>query len=112
MSFLCTCEFHFYFCVCLLSVCHLPNLPIYSNSILNFYYTFGKLFLLTIVDAVFAMAHALHKNIKDVCGDIEFRQCDQLHPSPLGAELLRAIRDVSFVGMQGTQVNGYSRKKI
>lgn len=56
------------------------------------------------VDAVYAMAHALHKTIKENCGDIGFNQCDALQPAPTGAELLRAIRDVSFVGMQETQV--------
>lgn len=56
------------------------------------------------MDAVYAMAHALHKTIKENCGDVEFNQCDALQPAPTGAELLRAIRDVSFVGMQETQV--------
>lgn len=56
------------------------------------------------VDAVYAMAHALHQNIKEKCGTMDFKQCDALLPAPFGADLLRSIRDVSFVGMQGTQV--------
>lgn len=56
------------------------------------------------VDAVYAMAHALHQNIKEKCGTVDFKQCDALMPAPFGADLLRSIRDVSFVGLQGTQV--------
>lgn len=50
------------------------------------------------------MAHALHQNILQKCGTMDFKQCDALLPAPFGADLLRSIRDVSFVGMQGTQV--------
>lgn len=56
------------------------------------------------VDAVFAMAHALHRTIKEYCNDTEFSQCESFHSNSVGADLLRAIRDVSFIGMQGTQV--------
>lgn len=63
------------------------------------------------VDAVYAMAHALHQNIKEKCGTMDFRQCDELLPAPFGADLLRSIRDVSFVGMQGTQVMAKNREK-
>lgn len=56
------------------------------------------------VDAVYAMAHALHKILKEHCNDAEFSQCDALQPGPVGADLLQAIREVSFIGMQGTQV--------
>lgn len=56
------------------------------------------------VDAVFAMAHALHRTIKEYCNDTEFSQCESFHSNMVGADLLRAIRDVSFIGMQGTQV--------
>lgn len=57
------------------------------------------------VDAVYAMAHALHKTIKEHCKDIDFSQCDALESGPAGADLLRAIRDLNFIGMQGTQVS-------
>lgn len=56
------------------------------------------------VDAVYAMAHALHQNIKQKCGTMDFKECDALQPAPFGADLLRSIREASFVGMQGTQV--------
>lgn len=50
------------------------------------------------------MAHAIHKIMKENCKDLEFSQCDALQPGPAGPDLLRAIRDVNFIGMQGTQV--------
>lgn len=56
------------------------------------------------VDAVYSMAHAIHKIMKENCKDLEFSQCDALQPGPAGPDLLRAIRDVNFIGMQGTQV--------
>lgn len=56
------------------------------------------------VDAVYAMAHALHKIIKEHCKDVDYTQCDALSSGPAGVDLLRSIRDVSFIGMQGTQV--------
>lgn len=57
-----------------------------------------------IVDAVYAMAHALDRCIKEKCEGKEFRNCKKAQPAPMNAELLRSIRDVSFVGLQGTQV--------
>lgn len=51
------------------------------------------------------MAQALHKTIKDHCGDTDFNQCGASGEQALaGADLLKAIRNVSFTGMQGTQV--------
>lgn len=57
------------------------------------------------VDAVYVMAHALHKILNEHCKDVEFSQCDVLQAGTIGPDLLRAIRDVSFIGMQGTQVS-------
>lgn len=36
---------------------------------------------------------------------MEFSRCDMLQAGTIGPDLLRAIRDVAFVGMQGTQVS-------
>lgn len=60
--------------------------------------------LIFTVDAVYAMAHALHENIKERCGT-PFRLCESVQPSPLGYELLRYIHNVSFVSLQNTEVN-------
>lgn len=57
------------------------------------------------VDAVYAMAHALHKIINEHCKDVDFSQCDVLQAGTIGPDLLRAIREVDFIGMQGTQVS-------
>jgi Receptor family ligand binding region len=50
------------------------------------------------VDAVYAMAHAIHDMIADVCGTNPFRLCDKLRPAPPGVDLLTYIRNVSFTG--------------
>lgn len=51
------------------------------------------------------MAQALHKTIKFHCGDTDFNRCGASGEQALaGADLLKAIRNVSFTGMQGTQV--------
>lgn len=51
------------------------------------------------------MAQALHKTIKVHCGDTDFNRCGASGEQALaGADLLKAIRNVSFTGMQGTQV--------
>lgn len=61
-----------------------------------------------VVDAVYAMAHAVHKTIKNYCDETEFSKCDAVQEqAPGGADLLRDIRNVSFIGMQGTQVIVY-----
>lgn len=51
-----------------------------------------------IVDAVYAMAHALHKMILDKCGPNARELCTELRPAPSGRELLKYIRNVSFIG--------------
>lgn len=56
------------------------------------------------MDAVYAIAHALDQMIKDKCGPIPFRDCDAIQPGPSGAELLRYIHNVSFVGPQNTEI--------
>lgn len=68
-------------------------------------------FCVTTVDAVYAMAHALHKIIKEQCEDGEFSKCDVLQSATMGPDLLRAIREISFIGMQGTQVRIVQRSK-
>ncbi|XP_037087472.1 metabotropic glutamate receptor 6-like [Pollicipes pollicipes] len=55
-----------------------------------------------VVDAVYALAHALHNMILAKCGSI--RLCDELRPVPAGQELLQYIRNVSFIGKQKRQV--------
>lgn len=76
------------------------NSPVWLYLSFNFFHT-----LTGPVDAVYAMAHAIHQNLKDRCGDTDFVNCDSWKPAPIGAELLRSIREVSFVGMQGNQVS-------
>lgn len=70
-------------------------------NLFSFYIIFQ---LFCLVDAVYAMAHAIHQNLKERCGDIDFINCDSWKPAPVGTDLLRLIREVSFVGMQGNQV--------
>lgn len=50
-----------------------------------------------VVDAVYAMAHALHNMRTAVCADPSYELCDAMNP-PAGPELLRFIRNVSFIG--------------
>lgn len=57
------------------------------------------------VDAVYVMAHAIHQNLKERCGDKEFVKCENWKPAPTGVDLLRLIREMSFIGMQGNQVS-------
>ncbi|XP_065350296.1 metabotropic glutamate receptor 3-like isoform X1 [Cloeon dipterum] len=57
-----------------------------------------------VVDAVYAMAHAIHNLISDVCGSEPFSLCDKLRPAPPGVDLLEYIRNVSFTGRQGFEI--------
>ena len=50
------------------------------------------------MDAVYAMAHALHKMVLDKCGPNARELCTELRPAPSGRELLKYIRNVSFIG--------------
>lgn len=50
------------------------------------------------MDAVYAMAHAVHRMIADVCGPNARELCAELRPAPSGKELLKYIRNVSFIG--------------
>ena len=50
------------------------------------------------VDAVYAMAHAVHQMIRDVCGPEARKLCAKLRPAPQGKDLLKYIRNVSFIG--------------
>ncbi|KAL3289431.1 hypothetical protein HHI36_022856 [Cryptolaemus montrouzieri] len=56
------------------------------------------------VDAVYAAAHAVHDIIIDVCGEQPFYLCDKLKPAPTGTQLLKYLRNVSFIGRQKTEV--------
>ncbi|XP_022243239.1 metabotropic glutamate receptor 8-like isoform X2 [Limulus polyphemus] len=47
-----------------------------------------------VIDAVYAMAHALHHMIKERCE--YFMGCEGMFPAPPGKELLEYIRNVSF----------------
>ncbi|KAK6634454.1 hypothetical protein RUM43_011855 [Polyplax serrata] len=49
------------------------------------------------------MAYAAHNILKDECGDPGLL-CDRMRPTPPGSKLLKYIRNVSFVGLQGTDV--------
>lgn len=53
------------------------------------------------VDAVYAMAHAVHNFIDDECvgelGTMHYL-CDTLKPAPSGQRLLQYIRNVTFTG--------------
>ncbi|XP_075039846.1 metabotropic glutamate receptor 7 [Mixophyes fleayi] len=55
-----------------------------------------------VVDAVYAMAHALHNMIKDLCAGSS-GLCPPVDP-PVGKKLLKYIRNVSFNGSAGTPV--------
>ena len=44
------------------------------------------------------MAHAVHRMIADVCGPNARELCAELRPAPSGKELLKYIRNVSFIG--------------
>ncbi|XP_016842325.1 metabotropic glutamate receptor 7 isoform X1 [Nasonia vitripennis] len=58
-----------------------------------------------VADAVYAMAHGVHNVIDDVCLDSPAHQlCDSLKPAPQGQQLLQYIRNVTFVGRQGTEI--------
>ncbi|KAG7210717.1 hypothetical protein KM043_012217 [Ampulex compressa] len=60
-----------------------------------------------VVDAVYAMAHGVHNVIEDECvnnlGTTHYL-CDTLRPAPDGQRLLQHIRNVSFIGRQGTEI--------
>lgn len=56
------------------------------------------------VDAVYALAHALHNMYAERCGSVPFAECESMHPAPLGTDLLKYIHNVSFYGRQNTQV--------
>jgi hypothetical protein len=51
------------------------------------------------VDAVYAMAHALHNMLQDVCGK-DGILCPAMTPLPSGVDLLKHIRNVSFTSKQ------------
>lgn len=54
------------------------------------------------------MAYAVDKIIKDKCGNTLFNDCELLQPAPMGPDLLKYIHNVSFTGLQGTEVSIYN----
>lgn len=59
------------------------------------------------VDAVYAMAHAVHRMIADVCGPNARELCAELRPAPSGKELLKYIRNVSFIGKSSLNCHNF-----
>ncbi|XP_043278833.1 metabotropic glutamate receptor 7-like [Venturia canescens] len=60
-----------------------------------------------VVDAVYAMAHGVHNLIEDECvkgTNTSHHLCESLSPAPPGPHLLQYIRNVTFVGRQGTEI--------
>ncbi|XP_017757027.1 PREDICTED: metabotropic glutamate receptor 7-like, partial [Eufriesea mexicana] len=60
-----------------------------------------------VVDAVYAMAHGVHNLIDEECvnnGESYHQLCENLRPAPGGQQLLQHIRNVSFIGRQGTEI--------
>ncbi|XP_067205710.1 metabotropic glutamate receptor 8-like isoform X2 [Linepithema humile] len=60
-----------------------------------------------VVDAVYAMAHAVHNVIEEECVNIlgtPHFLCETLQPAPDGPRLLQHIRNVTFVGRQNTEI--------
>ncbi|XP_050687348.1 metabotropic glutamate receptor 7-like [Eriocheir sinensis] len=55
-----------------------------------------------VVDAVYALAWALHALLKDKCGAMTV--CEEVLPAPSGPMMLEYIRNVSFIGRQGREV--------
>ncbi|KZC12066.1 Metabotropic glutamate receptor 8 [Dufourea novaeangliae] len=62
---------------------------------------------LCLVDAIYAMAHGVHNLIEEECvnnvGTTHYL-CEKLRPAPDGQQLLQHIRNVSFIGRQGTEI--------
>ncbi|XP_053982400.1 metabotropic glutamate receptor 8-like [Hylaeus volcanicus] len=60
-----------------------------------------------VVDAVYAIAHGVHNLIEEECvnnlGTTHYL-CEKLRPAPDGQQLLQHIRNVSFIGRQGTEI--------
>lgn len=61
------------------------------------------------MDAVYAIAHAIDNMIREKCKDVQFNDCEEIQPSPMGYELLKHIHNVSFVGRQNTSVSNLSQ---
>uniref|UniRef100_A0A336MIS6 CSON002162 protein n=1 Tax=Culicoides sonorensis TaxID=179676 RepID=A0A336MIS6_CULSO len=57
-----------------------------------------------VVDAVYAIAHAIDNMIREKCKDVPFNDCEEIQPAPMGYELLKHIHNVSFVGRQNTSI--------
>ncbi|KAF5294721.1 hypothetical protein FQA39_LY00205 [Lamprigera yunnana] len=57
-----------------------------------------------VVDAVYAAAHAIHNIIEDDCGSDPMHLCDEVKPAPLGPHVLKYLRNVSFIGRQGSEI--------
>jgi len=57
-----------------------------------------------VIDAVYAMAHALDNMINDLCRGQRF--CAEVNP-PDGSVLLQYIRNASFIGLSFTALENY-----
>lgn len=57
------------------------------------------------------MAHAVHQMIRDVCGPEARELCAKLKPAPQGKDLLRYIRNVSFIGKSLHRLQSTHKKK-
>lgn len=57
-----------------------------------------------VVDAVYAAAYGIHSLVKKECGNNPFYLCDKLKPAPGGMQLLKHLRNVSFIGRQKTEI--------
>ncbi|KAE8745293.1 hypothetical protein FOCC_FOCC007978 [Frankliniella occidentalis] len=56
-----------------------------------------------VVDAVYAMARAVHELVVARCG-LPFHLCKHVQPAPPGVELLEYIRNLTFKGRQGSEI--------
>lgn len=72
------------------------------------YFIFILCLCVLLVDAVYAIAHAIDNMVKEKCKDIPFNDCEEIQPAPMGYELLKHIHNVSFVGRQNTSVSNLS----
>ncbi|KAL7288728.1 hypothetical protein TKK_0017453 [Trichogramma kaykai] len=57
-----------------------------------------------VADAIYAMAHGVHNVIDDFCVGEVHHLCANLEPAPQGQRLLQYIRNLTFVGRQGTEI--------
>lgn len=86
----------------------LDKMHLLSNRIS--FAAFSFLSFRSTVDAVYAMANAIHETMKRHCND-DFRHCNAFHTGLVGADLLASIRELSFVSLQGARVRTSTANK-